>query len=189
MQVDGYEVEAMRRNVLNTLQEMMIDRGYTDVDARDEDIVSSHEAVGVLFGADDVKHRTGIQEVRDIATRFPGRRIIAVSHNGATPYLLSKGTEELDHPVDCFRVQELVRNITKHHLVPKHTVVPIPDVTKVLNQYGLAHVSCLPSLLTSDPVARYHGWEVNTVVRIDRGDLLDNGTVQSSTALRVVVPG
>ena len=178
----------MRRSVIKTLSEMMHDRGYGDVVIDYEhDMCVSEAAVGVLLCADDTRHRTGIQEVRDVASQYPGRRILTVSHGGATPYLLAKGSDELECAIECFRVQELLRNITRHHLVPRHTVLPANEVPGILRKYGVVDSECLPGLLTSDPVARYHGWIAGTVVRIARRDLLENGTVQCSDALRIVV--
>lgn len=187
MRTEGYELGAVCRAVMQTLGELMRDRGYGDVVVQsDATVCASESAIGVLFGADDPRHRTGIQEIRDVASRYPGRRIIAVSHGGATPYLLSKGVEELECAIECFRVQELLRNVTHHHLVPVHSVVPANEVLEILGKYGLSDRACLPALLTTDPVARYYGWSVGTVVRIARRDLLENGTMQCSEAMRIV---
>ncbi len=76
--------------------------------------------------------------------------------------------------LELFSVDELGFNITKHRLVPKHEKATDSDLEQVKK-----YLDKIPSMLASDPVARFHGFDRGTLVKVSRSD----GTV----AFRVVV--
>lgn len=71
--------------------------------------------------------------------------------------------------MEFFSVQELQRLLDGNRLIPKH--VQVDDATRnaVLAQYGREH---LPNLLQSDPVARLYDFAVDSVIQIDRPDVV-----------------
>lgn len=76
--------------------------------------------------------------------------------------------------LELFSADELGFNITKHRLVPKHEQAS-GDELEHLKKY----MDRIPNMLVSDPVARFHGFDRGTLVKVSRSD----GTV----AFRVVV--
>lgn len=62
---------------------------------------------------------------------------------------------------------ELLFNVTKHELVPRHELLSKEETRHVLESYGL-QLSMLPRILTTDPVARYYGMVRGQVVCITR---------------------
>uniref|UniRef100_M8BXY1 DNA-directed RNA polymerases I, II, and III subunit RPABC1 n=1 Tax=Aegilops tauschii TaxID=37682 RepID=M8BXY1_AEGTA len=66
--------------------------------------------------------------------------------------------------VDVFQITELLVNITKHVLKPKHEVLTAEEKAKLLKQYNVVD-SQLPRMLETDAVARYYGLGKGTVVK------------------------
>ncbi|KAM3293139.1 hypothetical protein ACQJBY_036607 [Aegilops geniculata] len=66
--------------------------------------------------------------------------------------------------VDVFQITELLVNITKHVLKPKHEVLTAEEKAKLLKEYNVVD-SQLPRMLETDAVARYYGLGKGTVVK------------------------
>lgn len=69
--------------------------------------------------------------------------------------------------LEYFQLKELIVNITKHELVPKHELLQDSEVSKLLERYR-CKLSQLPKILVSDPVAKYYGLRRGQVVKIIR---------------------
>lgn len=71
--------------------------------------------------------------------------------------------------LQIFLLKELQFNISKHELVPKHEVVrDAEEVKNILEMYSLKSKSQLPSILRSDPMARWLNLRSGDIVRISR---------------------
>lgn len=71
-----------------------------------------------------------------------------------------------------FNETELTVNITKHQLVPQHSIVEDPKKRKqILERFsqdsaGNIHMELFPGLFTNDPVAKYYNYKPNDLVEI-----------------------
>ncbi|GJM88037.1 hypothetical protein PR202_ga04055 [Eleusine coracana subsp. coracana] len=67
--------------------------------------------------------------------------------------------------IDIFQITELLVNITKHVLKPKHEVLTEEEKSKLLKEYNVKD-SQLPRMLETDAVSRYCGLGKSTVVKV-----------------------
>ena len=75
----------------------------------------------------------------------------------------------LHFQLEFFQVTELIKNITKHQLVPKHERIASEiEVQKILSQYKLAGKHLLPRFEKTEPIVRYYNWPPGSVIRIHR---------------------
>ncbi|CAD6254900.1 unnamed protein product [Miscanthus lutarioriparius] len=65
----------------------------------------------------------------------------------------------------AIRITELLVNITKHVLKPKHQVLTAEEKAKLLKEYNVMDAQ-LPRMLENDAVARYYGLGKGTVVKV-----------------------
>lgn len=153
VQGDGRRVV---QRVLSNVRQMFVDRGYHNVSVVDEvedaslPAVTSDEQDAFLHWEDKV----GVKHARHIldVCEAKGKRGLILSIEGPTPFTRK---EVENSNLEFFLAKELFVNVTKHHLVPRHTVV---EDTK----------DAIPPYPSSDPIVRYYGWKPGTVVRIDR---------------------
>jgi len=99
-------------------------------------------------------------------------QFIIVSKINATPQVMNT-IRLFGANAQLFQESELMFNITKHVLVPKHDKLIGDERNKVLSQFcmgvdGEIHLERLPAIFTTDPVCKYYNWQVNDLVEIKR---------------------
>lgn len=71
--------------------------------------------------------------------------------------------------VQLFQLKNLLFNITKHVLVPKHRVVTDEvEIQNIVEKFNLKTRHHLPILLKTDPIAKYYGIQPGNLVEITR---------------------
>ncbi len=79
----------------------------------------------------------------------------------------SKVLTAVDIAIETFAEADLLVNITRHELVPRHSVLAPMQKKALLERYRLTDAQ-LPRIQTADPVARYFGLRRGQVVKIIR---------------------
>ncbi|RZC77547.1 hypothetical protein C5167_001709 [Papaver somniferum] len=67
--------------------------------------------------------------------------------------------------IELFQITDLLVNITKHVLMPKHEILTPEEKKKLLAKYNLDDKQ-LPRMLVTDAFARYYGLEKGQVVKV-----------------------
>lgn len=177
---------ALLRKVVTVCTEMLTDRGCAEVDVRTERPVDRASAAvvggpspstGVFFLGTD---RVAVRDLRAIVdeTTTPYDIIVLLSGDGPTAFARKEAAALSTVRVQFFRYRDLCVNITRHHLVPKHT--------RCAETSSLPPRSALPKLLRSDPVAQYYDFQVGEVIAIAR--ILGDDDDGARPYYRVVVP-
>ncbi|XP_072974997.1 DNA-directed RNA polymerase V subunit 5A-like [Typha angustifolia] len=188
--VDHGSVESHRYFLARrTLLEMLRDRGYA-VDAAEIDrsladfrawweekpdlehlAFSSHllsdsskEVHAIFCGTDPVKLAT----IRDIYSRFSKEnlsRLIVVLQSKMTSKAREAIKDISKFKIETFQITDLLVNITKHVLMPRHDVLTTEEKDNLLKKYSVEDKQ-LPRMLETDAIARYYGLEKGTVVKV-----------------------
>jgi DNA-directed RNA polymerase subunit H (RpoH/RPB5) len=70
--------------------------------------------------------------------------------------------------LETFTIKELLFNISKHELVPKHEIIKEDEVKEMMNIYQIKQKSQLPIILRTDPMAKYLDVKSGDVVKVTR---------------------
>lgn len=71
--------------------------------------------------------------------------------------------------IQCFELAEVMSNITKHVLVPKHEIIDDEAVINTLvEKYNIKTKTNFPLILKTDPIARYYGIKPGSLVKVTR---------------------
>ncbi|KAL7712794.1 DNA-directed RNA polymerase I [Entamoeba marina] len=166
--------------VWKTVLEMLRDRGYitSDVDHEttlenfkerygesDNTINRSHLTIKVVLGEDSsdgiivffakddkLKVETFTNYLGEVETQGCTKAIIV--YHGQLSSVVKQSIERSKCQWEVMQEDELIVNVTKHVLVPKHIL--------------LITVSQLPRLLKTDPICRYYGFQRGDVIKIVR---------------------
>eukprot|EP01122_Echinamoeba_exundans_P003985 TRINITY_DN14024_c0_g1_i1.p1 TRINITY_DN14024_c0_g1~~TRINITY_DN14024_c0_g1_i1.p1 ORF type:complete len:219 (+),score=54.68 TRINITY_DN14024_c0_g1_i1:37-657(+) len=182
----------MLYQIHKTLMEMLSDRGYMVADKEKnytyEDFTNKYginpvrrDLFGVwvhrtdptnkilLFLPEEAKlSTTTLVEYAKQMKSEKIQRCIVVYKDKITPFskqYVAKAQQFYDF--ELFKDSELLVNITKHHLVPKHDLLTQDEKKELLDKYRL-NESQLPRIQREDPVARYYGLGRGDVVKITR---------------------
>lgn len=100
--------------------------------------------------------RVGVGALRTLLQKTVAERVVILSIEGPTNFTKKESEQR---GVQYFTYRDLVIDRARHHLVPKHTLVPASDHPS-REEY--------PKLLVQDPMAQYYDFLVGDVVRVDR---------------------
>ena len=70
--------------------------------------------------------------------------------------------------IQIFSIDNLIRNITNHELVPKMRIISKEELEIVKKKYNIENNSNLPLILKSDPAAMFYGVKSGDVIEITR---------------------
>ena len=84
---------------------------------------------------------------------------------------------------EVFERENLMFNVTKHILVPKHIKLSPEEAKAVMEKYSCPKKQ-LPKILINDPQVKYHGMKVGDVCKIVRNNR-ENGV---EISYRIVIP-
>lgn len=108
----------------------------------------------------------GIKLILEDLERQNIKKLILVSEDGAS-YSAQKFIDECSLEINFFRIKELMFNVTKHILVPKHRIMSEQEKREFLSSRKIRENE-LPKILKTDPVAKYFGAKKGDIFEIER---------------------
>lgn len=154
---------------LQTCLEMFEQRGYNIID-HDEYRINAVKEDGrpiCAFMADTPKFNVNrVQEYIAFMNQLEVNHCIIVYKDNATPMAKKVVDNSQDIIIELFTEEELQYNITKHRLVPIHERLSSEEEIAFKQRFGTK----FPSLLRTDPVSRFYGYNRGDVIKITRKD-------------------
>jgi len=123
-------------------------------------------SLAVHFTSEDKLSKKGLETLVNEYSSQNTTCVILITFNKLNPAckaLLKTVKLNFQH----FMIEELQFNVTKHILVPKHRIMAEKDENELLSRLKCSK-SNLPTILTTDVVARFYGAEVGQVMEITR---------------------
>lgn len=133
-------------------------------------------AIGTIWVEFNGDENVGLKQLRDYMAHlvnnnfYSGIMVCTKPMTGMALRLLRGASGMEEGPkggVEVFVEQDLLVNITKHELVPKHVLLSREEKAQLLSRYRLKETQ-LPRIQVTDPVAKYLGLRRGQVVKIIR---------------------
>jgi DNA-directed RNA polymerase I, II, and III subunit RPABC1 len=184
MNTNQLNINDMLKKSLKTLKEMLKDRNENTIYL---DNITEHEIIKLfednqIFSIDIndnfkaiyyMNNKIKINDIRKYISEKEdaNKKIIFISREKLTTNNNKSFSEFKEFNIDIkfFHIKELLFNLYKHELVPKH--IPITDkneISKIMEAYSLKSKFNLPLILQNDPVCRYLDIRSDTIVKIIR---------------------
>lgn len=115
----------------------------------------------------------GIKQLRAFATFVTENNFatgIFISQANVTPSAFKIIPVVLPVVIEVFHEQDLLVNITRHELVPRHVLLSDKEKKALLERYRVKETQ-LPRIHVTDPVAKYLGLKRGQVVKIIRNSV------------------
>jgi DNA-directed RNA polymerase I, II, and III subunit RPABC1 len=125
--------------------------------------------IGTIYVEFSTETAIGIKHLRNFAQFLNDRNFysgIYITSASVTTSAL-KQAANLPITIEVFQETDLLVNITKHELVPKHILLSPEEKKALLDRYRLKETQ-LPRIRVEDPVAKYLGLRRGQVVKIIR---------------------
>ncbi|WMV11860.1 hypothetical protein MTR67_005250 [Solanum verrucosum] len=130
-------------------------------------IRSYHHNLKVLVifcGPNSVKMNVIRSILSQIMNKESLSRLILIIENPMTNPAM-KVVEDSPFKTEIFQITDLLVNITKHVLKPKHELLTNTEKEQLLKKYNLEEKQ-LPRMSQKDAIARYYGLEKGQVVKV-----------------------
>lgn len=155
---------------LNTIIEMMDQRGYQVVDSDDDSVTAidteGNTIIAMLLG--DVG-KINIECAKTIMGHMDSNNIshaILVRTDVITPSAKDAFSTMMSMNFEFFYFDELQYNITKHRYVPLHEKLSPEEKNNFKERFGLK----IPIIKVTDPVSRFYNFKKGDIIRVYRSD-------------------
>uniref|UniRef100_A0A3Q7F7C1 RNA polymerase subunit H/Rpb5 C-terminal domain-containing protein n=1 Tax=Solanum lycopersicum TaxID=4081 RepID=A0A3Q7F7C1_SOLLC len=171
--VDDGTVESHRYFLARkTMLEMLKDRGFAIPNSEIETTLQEFrekygqrpDVLVIFCGPNSVKMNVIRNILSQIMNKESLSRLILIIENPMTNPAM-KVVEDSPFKTEIFQITDLLVNITKHVLKPKHELLTNAEKEQLLKKYNLEEKQ-LPRMSQKDAIARYYGLEKGQVVKV-----------------------
>ena len=152
--------------------EMILQRNYEIIDKDDERILAKKPDGNLMciFLTNSSKFNVdSIQEYILMMRKMNLWHSIIVYKDNVTPVAKKIISDTKDFKIELFQEEELQYNITKHYLVPNHSIYGKKDSNESI-EFKKKYSDNFPVILKSDPVARFYAYEKGDIIKITRSN-------------------
>lgn len=168
-----------------TVLEMLCDRGYNvnnyDVTMSYDDFKSTFPNVHLVtrpleqifnsliihFPEEPKLSVKTVKALFDTARTRQCTNIVVVMQEGVSPQVAEMIRQEGALTCEVFKEEEVIFNVTKHELVPKHRLMSTAEKILFLDRMKLSEIN-IPQIDISDPVSKYYGAKKGDLFCIER---------------------
>lgn len=186
----------IQHNCIGTIINMLIARKWTTETADKlfeklsdpEELIDSkavlcnviNKSVAIKFYNYKLTTMKNDKEIDTFIANYPGHHRILIVYD-----ILPKAEKQIQDTKDfeVFKTMEIVRDISKHFLVPKHILLSKEEAEQFMEEYSLKKRD-MGRIFIDDPMARYLYAKKDDIIQIIRGSLISG----YSTYYRLVVP-
>ncbi|KAL3381791.1 hypothetical protein AABB24_001740 [Solanum stoloniferum] len=124
----------------------------------------TNKVLVIFCGPNSVKMNVIRSILSQIMNKESLSRLILIIENPMTNPAM-KVVEDSPFKTEIFQITDLLVNITKHVLKPKHELLTNTEKEQLLKKYNLEEKQ-LPRMSQKDAIARYYGLEKGQVVKV-----------------------
>lgn len=165
---------------LKTIKEMLLDRGVknewfntTSVNEIDVLIKNNNDSMFHIYVTDTIRI------IYSLSSKLPKVTVLEtfikkLNKSNEIKEIILVTKDKTNHnlndwDVQSFTMKELLFNITKHVLVPKHEVISDEnEITQLIQKYNLKNKLQFPLILKTDPIAKYFNIKSGELMKITR---------------------
>lgn len=79
--------------------------------------------------------------------------------------------------VQIYGIENLLFNVSKHSIVPKHEIIFTNEIKKIKEHYNIEDINNIPTIRREDPQAKYIGAKPGDIVKITRPSISNINSV------------
>jgi DNA-directed RNA polymerase I, II, and III subunit RPABC1 len=187
--MDFFQDKKNMFKVRQTLLEMIVDRGYIVQDSEQitfEEFIIKYDNKNLDIYINDEENNKSFyihfhnetknfskSDLKNIVQKMISLygdkdiNIILLLRDKENSAVTKELTKDMYKNIEIFLKKNMIFNITRHILVPKHILLNIEEEKELLDKYSTTK-SKLPKIFKSDPVAKYYGAKSDQIFKIIR---------------------
>lgn len=160
-----------QEQIHTVIKEMFVARGYKicEEDEKKPELILASKGNKKISAFKQVVEQLKMETFNNhrglLATYGINHGIIVYSNMTSAVKKLLTTTEDLKCQIETFHYDEVLFNITKHRLVPKHSKVDNNRAIALKNKYNS---NLFPILKSTDPVSRFYAFKKGDLIKVVR---------------------
>ncbi|KAK1378486.1 DNA-directed RNA polymerase, RPB5 subunit [Heracleum sosnowskyi] len=124
----------------------------------------SEEVLVVFCGTDEIRKQAMSTILFQLTHDSSRPRVILVLQSKMN-FHAQKLAAESSFQIETFHITDLLVNITKHKMLPKHEIVSDEEQQRLLNKLDV-QPSQIPRMLVTDPIVKYYRLEKGQILKV-----------------------